>query len=156
RSEGEPTEDSAYFSAVNRGKRSIAIDFSKPEGRDLVLKLVKWADVLVENYKVGTLARYGLDYATVKEINPKLIYCSITGFGQTGPYRMRPGYDYVFQAMSGLMSLTGAPDDVEGGGPAKVGVAITDVITGIYSAFAVSAALLHRERTGEGQHIDMA
>jgi formyl-CoA transferase len=148
--------ESAYFSSINRGKRSITVDFSKPDGRDLVLDLIAKADVVVENYKFGTLARYGLDYESVQRINEKIIYCSITGFGQTGPYRERPGYDYVFQAMSGLMSLTGGPDHLPGGGPAKVGVAITDVLTGIYSAFAVTAALFHRERTGEGQYIDMS
>jgi crotonobetainyl-CoA:carnitine CoA-transferase CaiB-like acyl-CoA transferase len=154
--DGGETEDAAYFAAVNRGKRSITIDIASPRGQDLVRSLAAKADVLVENYRVGTLRRYGLDYERIRAINPSIIYCSITGFGQTGPYRDRPGYDYIFQAMSGLMSLTGESDDRPGGGPAKVGVAICDVITGIYSAFAVSAALVHRDRTGIGQHIDMS
>ncbi len=153
---GHETIDSAYFSSVNRGKRSITIDIAKPRGQELVRALAANVDVLIENYKVGTLKRYGLDYEAIRNINPRIVYCSITGFGQTGPYRQRPGYDYVFQAMSGLMSLTGERDDLPGGGPVKVGVAICDVITGIYSSFAVSAALLHRERTGVGQHIDMS
>lgn len=154
--DGGTTDDSAYFSTVNRGKRSITVDLSRPEGQRIIQKLVAETDVLVENYRVGTLARYGLDYESLRKINPSLIYCSITGFGQTGPYREQPGYDYIFQAMSGLMSLTGQSDDLPGGGPAKVGVAICDVITGIYSSFAVAAALFHRQRTGEGQHIDMS
>jgi crotonobetainyl-CoA:carnitine CoA-transferase CaiB-like acyl-CoA transferase len=153
---GDETIDSAYFSSVNRGKRSITIDIAKPRGQELVRALAANVDVLIENYKVGTLKRYGLDYEAIRSINPRVVYCSITGFGQTGPYRQRPGYDYVFQAMSGLMSLTGERDDLAGGGPVKVGVAICDVITGIYSSFAVCAALLHRERTGVGQHIDMS
>ncbi|HEX4325566.1 MAG TPA: CaiB/BaiF CoA-transferase family protein [Burkholderiales bacterium] len=154
--DGATTEDSAYFSSINRGKRSVTIDIATPRGQELVRKLASKADVLVENYRVGTLKRYGLDYESIKVVNPGIVYCSITGFGQTGPYKDRPGYDYLFQAMSGLMSLTGERDDLPGGGPAKVGVAICDVITGIYSSFAVSAALLHRDRTGEGQYIDMS
>lgn len=154
--DGQPTEDSAYFSAVNRGKRSITIDIARPEGQAIIRRLAAKTDVLIENYRVGTLARYGLDYESLRQVNPRLVYCSITGFGQTGPYRHQPGYDYIFQAMSGLMSLTGQSDDLPGGGPAKVGVAICDVITGIYSSFAVATALFHRERTGEGQHIDMS
>jgi crotonobetainyl-CoA:carnitine CoA-transferase CaiB-like acyl-CoA transferase len=154
--DGGETEDAAYFAAVNRGKRSITIDIASPRGQDLVRSLAAKADVVIENYRVGTLRRYGLDYDRIRVINPGIIYCSITGFGQTGPYRDRPGYDYIFQAMSGLMSLTGESDDRPGGGPAKVGVAICDVITGIYAAFAVSAALVHRDRTGVGQHIDMS
>jgi formyl-CoA transferase len=153
---GAPTDDSAYFMSINRGKRSVTIDISTPLGQDLVKQLAARADVLIENYKVGDLARYGLDYESIRAVKPDIVYCSITGFGQTGPYRNRPGYDYIFQAMSGLMSITGERDDLPGGGPAKVGLAICDVITGIYSSFAVMAALAHRERTGEGQHIDMS
>ena len=153
---GADTEDSAYFMSINRGKRSVTCDISKPEGQALIKKLAAQSDVLIENYKVGDLKRYGLDYAGIKAVNPKIIYCSITGFGQTGPYRNRPGYDYIFQAMSGLMSLTGERDDLPGGGPAKVGLAICDVITGIYSSFAVMTALAYRNETGEGQHIDMS
>lgn len=154
--EGVTGEDSAYFSTINRGKRSITIDISTLSGQALVKALAKDMDVVIENYRVGTLARYGLDYESIRKINPGIIYCSITGFGQTGPYRDRPGYDYIFQAMSGLMSLTGERDDLPGGGPAKVGVAICDVITGIYSSFAVAAAIAYRERTGKGQYIDMS
>jgi crotonobetainyl-CoA:carnitine CoA-transferase CaiB-like acyl-CoA transferase len=153
---GAPTDDSAYFMSINRGKRSVTIDISTPLGQDLVKQLSARADVLIENYKVGDLARYGLDYESIRAVKPDIVYCSITGFGQTGPYRNRPGYDYIFQAMSGLMSITGERDDLPGGGPAKVGLAICDVITGIYSSFAVMTALAHRERTGEGQHIDMS
>ena len=154
--EGNDTEDSAYFMSINRGKRSVTIDISTARGQELVKKLAARADVLVENYKVGDLKRYGLDYESIRAVNPKIVYCSVTGFGQTGPYRNRPGYDYIFQAMSGLMSITGGPDELPGGGPAKVGLAICDVITGIYSSFAVMTALAHRERSGEGQYIDMS
>ena len=153
---GEDTEDSAYFMSINRGKRSITIDISRPRGQELVKALAAQSDVLVENYKVGDLKRYGLDYEAICAVNPRIVYCSITGFGQTGPYRNRPGYDYIFQAMSGLMSLTGGPDELPGGGPAKVGLAICDVITGIYSSFAVMTALAEREKSGLGQHIDMS
>jgi formyl-CoA transferase len=142
--------------SINRGKRSVTIDISTRRGQELVKALARQVDVLIENYKVGDLKRYGLDYEAIREINPRIVYCSVTGFGQTGPYRHRPGYDYVFQAMSGLMSITGGPDELPGGGPAKVGLAICDVITGIYSSFAVMTALAHREVTGEGQHIDMS
>ena len=155
-SAGKDTEDSAYFMSINRGKRSITIDISKPRGQALIKALAAGSDVLVENYKVGDLKRYGLDYEAIRSVNPRIVYCSITGFGQTGPYRNRPGYDYIFQAMSGLMSLTGGPDELPGGGPAKVGLAICDVITGIYSSFAVMTALAEREKSGEGQHIDMS
>ena len=154
--EGHETEDSAYFMSINRGKRSVTIDVSKPRGQALIKQLAAQSDVLVENYKVGDLKRYGLDYESMRAVNPRIVYCSITGFGQTGPYKNRPGYDYIFQAMSGLMSITGGPDELPGGGPAKVGLAICDVITGIYSSFAVMTALNHRDRTGEGQHIDMS
>ena len=153
---GEATDDSAYFMSINRGKRSVTVDISTPLGQDLVKQLAARSDVLIENYKVGDLKRYGLDYDSVKAVKPDIVYCSVTGFGQTGPYRNRPGYDYIFQAMSGLMSITGERDDLPGGGPAKVGLAICDVITGIYSSFAVMTALAHRDRTGEGQHIDMS
>jgi formyl-CoA transferase len=153
---GAETEDSAYFMSINRGKRSVTIDISKPRGQELVRALAAQSDVLIENYKVGDLKRYGLGYDAIRAVNPRIVYCSITGFGQTGPYRARPGYDYIFQAMSGLMSITGGPDELPGGGPAKVGLAICDVITGIYSSFAVMTALADRERSGEGQHIDMS
>jgi crotonobetainyl-CoA:carnitine CoA-transferase CaiB-like acyl-CoA transferase len=154
--DGSESNDSAYFMSVNRGKRSVTIDISKSRGQELVKRLVARSDVLVENYRVGTLARYGLGYEDIKAVNPKIIYCSITGFGQSGPYRNRPGYDYVFQAMSGLMSITGGRDDLPGGGPAKIGLAISDVITGIYSSFAAMAALAYRDVSGVGQHIDMS
>ncbi len=153
---GHDTDDSAYFMSINRGKRSITIDIATPCGQALIKKLAAQSDVLIENYKVGDLKRYGLDYAAIRAVNPRIVYCSITGFGQTGPYRNRPGYDYIFQAMSGLMSLTGGPDELPGGGPAKVGLAICDVITGIYSSFAVMTALAERDKSGAGQHIDMS
>ena len=153
---GHDTEDSAYFMSINRGKRSITIDIATPRGQALIKKLAAQSDVLIENYKVGDLKRYGLDYEAIRAVNPRIVYCSITGFGQTGPYRNRPGYDYIFQAMSGLMSLTGGPDELPGGGPAKVGLAICDVITGIYSSFAVMTALAERDKSGAGQHIDMS
>ena len=155
-SSGAETEDSAYFMSINRGKRSVTIDISTPRGQELIKALAANSDVLIENYKVGDLKRHGLDYEAIRKINPRIVYCSITGFGQTGPYRNRPGYDYVFQAMSGLMSLTGGPDELPGGGPAKVGLAICDVMTGIYASFAVMTAIAERERSGEGQHIDMS
>jgi len=125
--EGNETEDSAYFMSLNRGKRSITVDIATPRGQDIIRKLAAQCDVLIENYKVGDLKRYGLDYEAIKVVNPKIVYCSVTGFGQTGPYRNRPGYDYIFQAMSGLMSITGGLDELPGGGPAKVGLAICDV-----------------------------
>ncbi len=153
---GHDTEDSAYFMSINRGKRSITIDIATPRGQALIKKLAAQSDVLIENYKVGDLKRYGLDYEAIRAVNLRIVYCSITGFGQTGPYRNRPGYDYIFQAMSGLMSLTGGPDELPGGGPAKVGLAICDVITGIYSSFAVMTALAERDKSGTGQHIDMS
>ncbi len=142
----------AYYHACNRGKRSIAVDFSTPEGAETVRKLVARADVLIENFKLGGLKKYGLDYESLKAINPRLVYCSITGFGQSGPYAPRAGYDFIVQGMSGLMSITGAPD----GEPQKVGVAVTDIFTGLYSVIAIQAALRHAEATGEGQHVDMA
>ena len=145
-------QSAAYFHACNRGKRSITADLRTPEGVELVKRLVENADVLIENFKVGGLAKYGLDYGSLSAINPRLVYCSITGFGQTGPYRDRAGYDFLIQGMSGIMDLTGDPD----GEPQKIGVAFTDIFTGLYSVVAIQAALSERERTGLGQHIDMA
>ncbi len=147
---GERT--AAYFHATNRGKRSINCDFRTSEGQEVVRRLVADADVVIENFKVGGLRKYGLDYASLRQVNPKVIYCSITGFGQDGPYAQRAGYDFIIQGMSGLMSVTGPAD----GQPQKVGVAVTDIFTGVYSATAILAALVQRGRTGEGQHIDMA
>lgn len=147
---------SAYFMCANRGKKSVAIDFTKPEGQEIIRQLAAKSDILVENFKVGGLAKYGLDYDSLKAVNPALIYCSITGFGQTGPYKDRPGYDALIQALGGLMSITGEPDGMPGGGPQKVGVAVTDIFTGLYSTIGILGALHHREKTGEGQHIDMA
>ena len=145
-------EDAAYFLSTNRGKRSVAIDFTQPRGQDLVRALAARSDVLIENFKVGGLARYGLDAESLRAAHPALVYCSITGFGQTGPYRDRPGYDLLIQAMGGLMSLTGDPE----GAPTKVGVALTDVFAGLYSVIAIQAALAERERSGEGRHIDIS
>jgi len=153
---GNDTTDAAYYLGCNRGKQSVAIDFTHPEGRALVVDLARQADVLVENYKVGGLARYGLDYASLASVNRRLVYASITGFGQTGPYAARAGYDFIIQGMSGFMSITGERDDLPGGGPQKAGVAITDIMTGMYGAVAIQAALAHVERTGMGQHIDLA
>ncbi|BCG93734.1 CaiB/BaiF CoA transferase family protein [Mesorhizobium sp. 131-2-1] len=142
----------AYYHSCNRGKRSIAIDFSKTEGADTLRRLVATADVLIENFKLGGLKKYGLDYESLKKINPRLVYCSITGFGQDGPYAPRAGYDFIIQAMAGMMSITGEA----GREPQKAGVAISDLFTGLYSVIAIQAALRHVEKTGEGQHIDMA
>ena len=142
----------AYYHSTNRGKRSIAVDFSTPEGAEIVRRLAATSDVLIENFKLGGLKKYGLDYDSLKAINPRLVYCSITGFGQTGPYAPRAGYDFIIQGMAGMMSITGAP----GGEPQKAGVAISDIFTGLYSVIAIQAALRHAERTGEGQWIDMA
>jgi crotonobetainyl-CoA:carnitine CoA-transferase CaiB-like acyl-CoA transferase len=153
---GTETAESAYFLSANRGKKSVTIDIGREEGRELVRRLAAESDVLIENFKVGGLARYGLDYASLRETSPGLIYCSITGFGQTGPERDRAGYDAMIQAMGGLMSVTGEPDGQPGGGPQKVGVALADVLTGLYATIAVLAALAHRERSGEGQFIDLA
>jgi crotonobetainyl-CoA:carnitine CoA-transferase CaiB-like acyl-CoA transferase len=153
---GEDTHESAYFLAANRGKKSVTVDISRPEGQRIVRALAQQCDILLENYKAGDLQRYGLGYEALRELNPRLIYCSITGFGQTGPMRNVAGYDFIVQAMGGLMSITGERDDLPGGGPQKVGVAVADITTGMYSAVAVLAALAHRERTGEGQYIDMA
>ncbi|UOD49394.1 CaiB/BaiF CoA transferase family protein [Orrella daihaiensis] len=154
--QGNDTNNSSYFMAVNRGKHSITIDIATAEGQEIIRELVKTVDVLVENYKVGTLKRYGLDYESLSAINPRLVYCSITGFGQTGPYAPLPGYDFVFQGMSGLMSLTGKSDSEPGGGPMKYGVAITDLTTGMYASFAILAAIEHRHVSGRGQHIDLS
>ncbi|WP_336056827.1 CaiB/BaiF CoA transferase family protein [Nitratireductor sp. CH_MIT9313-5] len=142
----------AYYHAANRGKRSITLDFSREKDCARLKKLIATADILIENFKLDGLKKYGLDYESLKAINPKLVYCSITGFGQTGPYAARAGYDFIIQGMSGLMSITGAP----GGEPQKVGVAVSDIFTGLYSVIAIQAALRHAEKTGEGQHIDMA
>jgi crotonobetainyl-CoA:carnitine CoA-transferase CaiB-like acyl-CoA transferase len=147
---------SAYFTCANRNKRSVAIDLSSADGQALIRRLAARADVLVENFKVGGLAQYALDHASLSKVNPGLIYCSITGFGQTGPYAQRPGYDFLIQGMGGLMSVTGQADTGPGGGPMKVGVALVDVMTGLYASNAILAALHHRHRTGEGQHIDVA
>ncbi|HEX6793905.1 MAG TPA: CaiB/BaiF CoA-transferase family protein [Casimicrobiaceae bacterium] len=152
--DGNDTQESAYYLACNRGKRSVAIDFTTPEGRDLVLSLARQSDALVENFKAGGLAKYGLDYASVAKLNPRLVYASITGFGQDGPYAARAGYDFIVQGMSGFMSVTGERDDVASGGPQKAGVAITDLMTGMYASVALLAALAHRDRTGAGQWID--
>ena len=154
--EGQPTADATYFTACNRNKRSITIDMAHPDGQALIRQMALQSDILVENFKVGGLAHYGLDYASLKALNPRLIYCSITGFGQTGPYAERAGYDLMIQAMSGMMSITGRADGEPGGGPQRAGVAITDVFTGIYATSAILAAIEMRHRTGEGQHIDMA
>lgn len=150
--DGRPTTESAYYLSANRNKRSIAIDFTRPDGKAILMRLVDRADVLVENFKTGTLKRHGLDFATLNARHPKLVYCSITGFGQTGPYAARAGYDYLAQAMGGIMSVTGAAD----GPPMKVGVGIADVTTGLYAAIGILAALRHRDATGRGQHVDMA
>ena len=153
---GNDTGESAYYLSCNRGKKSLALDIAHPEGRRIVRELAAQCDVLVENFKVGGLAKYGLDWDSLREINPRLVYCSITGFGQDGPYAARPGYDFIVQGMGGLMSVTGEPDGVPGGGPQKTGVAVADLFTGMYATIAVLAALTFRERTGQGQHIDLA
>jgi crotonobetainyl-CoA:carnitine CoA-transferase CaiB-like acyl-CoA transferase len=153
--DGSDSAESAYFLGANRNKRSITCDLSSAQGQQLIRDLAARADVLVENFKVGDMQRYGLDYPSLKAINPKLVYCSITGFGQTGPYAERAGYDFAVQAMGGLMSVTGERDDA-GGGPQKVGVAVADLFTGMYATVAVLAALRHADHTGTGQHIDMA
>ena len=154
---GRETSETSSFLAMNRGKRSVTIDLANAAGQDLVRRLAGESDVLVENFKAGDLARYGLDYATLSRANPRLVYCSITGFGQSGPYRHRPGYDPIFQSMSGLMSVTGNPDDEPGGGPQRVGYSIADITAGLYAAIAILAALNHRDTvSGRGQHIDLA
>lgn len=152
---GQDTSEAAYYLGANRNKRSVTCDISQPEGQALIRALVLHCDVFVENFKVGDMARYGLDYASLSALNPKLVYCSVTGFGQTGPYRERAGYDYAVQGIGGLMSVTGERDDL-GGGPQKVGVAVADLFTGMYASVAILAALRHVERTGLGQLVDMA
>lgn len=154
--DGGKLEDSTYFSSTNRGKKSITVDISSAAGQDIIRQLAKQCDVLVENYKVGDLKRYGLDYASLREVNPGIVYCSVTGFGQDGPYSHRPGYDFVFQGMGGLMSVTGERDDLPGGGPQKTGIAVADITTGLYATVAVLGALMHKAKTGVGQHIDIA
>jgi crotonobetainyl-CoA:carnitine CoA-transferase CaiB-like acyl-CoA transferase len=153
---GQESRQAAYFQCTNRNKRSVAIDLANADGQTLVRRLAARADVVLENFKVGGLQAYGLDYASLQAVNPRLVYCSITGFGQTGPYANRAGYDFLIQGMGGLMSLTGRAESEEGAGPQKVGVALVDIMTGLYASTAVLAALRHRDRTGEGQHIDMA
>lgn len=153
---GQDTAEAAYFLGANRNKRSVAIDLAQAEGQELIRRMADQADILVENFKVGDMARYGLDAQTLRARCPRLIYCSITGFGQTGPYKDRAGYDYAIQGIGGLMSVTGERDDLPGGGPQKVGVAVADLFTGMYATVAILAALRHRDATGEGQVIDMA
>jgi crotonobetainyl-CoA:carnitine CoA-transferase CaiB-like acyl-CoA transferase len=153
---GHDTGEAAYYLGTNRNKRSVTIDIARPEGQALVRRLADGCDVMVENFKVGDMARYGLDAATMRASRPRLVYCSITGFGQTGPYRERAGYDYAVQGLGGLMSVTGERDDLPGGGPQKVGVAVADLFTGMYATVAILAALRHRDASGEGQVIDMA
>ncbi|TNW39149.1 CoA transferase, partial [Acinetobacter baumannii] len=143
---------SAYYHSTNRGKRSIALDFNSADDQATIRRFANHADVVIENFKVGGLVKYGLDYPSIKKINPRIVYCSITGFGQTGPYAPRPGYDFIIQGMGGIMSLTGDPQ----GEPQKVGVAYADIFTGVYSTVGILAALRHRDATGEGSHIDMA
>lgn len=153
---GAATTDAAYFLCANRNKRSLTVDITRAEGQAIVRELARDADVVLENFKVGGLKAYGLDYASLAAINPRLVYCSITGFGQDGPYAPRAGYDFLIQGMGGLMSLTGRADSEEGAGPQKVGVALTDILTGLYAGNAILAALAHREKSGIGQHIDLA
>jgi len=154
--DGQDTRESAYFLSTNRGKKSVTLDISTPEGQAIVRKLAMESDVFIENYKVGDMARYGLSYEDLKELNPRLVYCSVTGFGQDGPMSGFAGYDFIVQGMGGLMSITGERDDLPGGGPQKLGVAFSDLMTGMYSSVAILAALEHRHKTGEGQYIDMA
>lgn len=154
--EGRDTTEAAYYLAANRGKRSVTLDIATPEGQQIVRELARCSDVVLENYKVGQLKKYGLDYESLKQEKPDLVYCSITGFGQDGPYAQRAGYDFIIQGMGGFMSVTGERDDLPGGGPQKAGVAVSDLMTGMYATIAVMAALTHRDRTGEGQYIDMA
>lgn len=153
---GKPTSDSAYFASANRGKLSLAIDFTKPAGQQIIRSLALRADVLIENFKVGTLAKYRLGYDSLKGVNPRLVYCSISAYGQDGPAAGEPGYDAMIQAISGLMSITGVPDGEPGAGPVKVGVAVSDLITGLYASNAIMAALVEREQSGRGEHIDLA
>lgn len=154
--DGADTAEAAYYLAANRNKRSVTVDIATPEGQQIVRELAAQSDVVLENYKVGQLKKYGLDYESLRAVKPDLVYCSVTGFGQTGPYAHRAGYDFIVQGISGFMSITGERDGEPGGGPQKAGVAIADLATGLYSTIAVLAALAHRDRTGEGQYIDMA
>ncbi|CAB3655243.1 MAG: CoA transferase [Achromobacter sp.] len=154
--QGIDTNESAYYLSANRNKRSVEADMATPHGAALIRELAAVSDILVENFKVGGLAKYGLDYASLKDINPRLIYCSVTGFGQDGPFAQRPGYDFMIQGMGGLMSITGERDDLPGGGPQKAGVAVTDIVTGMYATVAILAALQERHRSGLGQHLDIA
>jgi formyl-CoA transferase len=154
--QGRDTKDSAYFTSANRGKKSFTLNIAVAEGQAIARELAAKCDVLLENYKYGDLARYGLGYEDLHALNPRLVYCSVTGFGQTGPYRERPGYDFMIQGMGGMMSVTGEPDDAPGGGPQRAGVPIADIITGMYASIAICAALAHRERSGKGQHLDLA
>ena len=153
---GRDTKESAYFASANRGKKSVTVNLARTEGQRIVRELARQADVLIENYKVGDLARYGLGYDDLRQRNPRLVYASVTGFGQTGPYRERPGYDFMIQGMGGVMSITGERDDRPGGGPQRVGIPIADIMTGMYATIAICAALAHRERSGTGQHLDLA
>jgi crotonobetainyl-CoA:carnitine CoA-transferase CaiB-like acyl-CoA transferase len=152
---GQDSSDAAYYLCANRNKRSVTVDFTTPQGQAIVRDLARTADVVLENFKVGGLQAYGLDYESLRGVNPRLIYCSITGFGQTGPYAERAGYDLLVQAMGGLMSITGRADDQDGAGPQKAGVAVTDILTGLYAVIGILTALSHRERTGVGQHVDI-
>ncbi|MCB4321522.1 CoA transferase [Alcaligenes sp. 13f] len=154
--DGREASDATYFASTNRNKRSVGVDISSQEGGDLIRALAGQCDVFIENFKVGDLARYGLDYESIRALNPSVVYCSITGYGQTGPYADRPGYDFIFQAEGGLMSITGERDDLAGGGPQKVGIAMADLATGLYASIAILAALNHRRSTDEGQYIDLA
>ena len=153
---GKATADSAYFTSANRGKKSVTVNIAVAEGQALVRELARGCDVLIENYKFGDLARYGLGYEELRALNPGLVYCSVTGFGQTGPFRERPGYDFMIQGMGGMMSVTGEPDGAPGGGPQRAGVPIADIITGMYASIAICAALAHRAHSGTGQHLDLA
>ncbi|WP_414449622.1 CaiB/BaiF CoA transferase family protein [Burkholderia sp. 22PA0099] len=154
--DGSDTREAAYYLAANRNKRSVTVDIASPEGQRVIRELAAQSDVVIENYKAGQLKKYGLDYDALRAVKPDLIYCSVTGFGQTGPYAHRAGYDFIIQGLGGFMSITGERDGEPGGGPQKAGVAIADLATGLYSAVAIMAALTHRDRTGEGQYIDMA
>lgn len=154
--QGKDTAESAYFVCINRNKRSITVDISKPEGQEIIRQLAQESDIVIENYKVGDMARYGLDYESLKKVKSDLIYCSITGFGQNGPYANRPGYDFIIQGMGGFMSVTGESEDFSGASPQKAGVAIADLFTGMYASSAILAAVVHRDQTGQGQYIDMA
>src|SRR3989441_5427250 len=154
--QGRETKDSAYFTSANRGKKSLTLNIALAEGQAIARELAAKCDILIENYKYGDLARYGLGYEDLRALNPRLVYCSVTGFGHTGPYRERPGYDFMIQGMGGMMSVTGEPDDAPGGGPQRAGVPIADIITGMYASIAICAALAHRAESGVGQHLDLA